>query len=769
MMRGDQGDRWGGEPGGRALMAAEGGRLAPLHGSQLPGGLREPHPGGREGSEIDLLQYWYLLLKHRYIVLGAVAAMLALGLLVTLLTTPIYRASALLQIEREAARVVDIEGVDPVEAGNDRDFYQTQYSLLNSRSLAERVVRRLNLANDARFMNQHAGGPLSSLTGGGGDSAPAGDRAARERRAVGLIAAGLSVEPVRSSRLVRVSYDSPDPELAQRVANAVAENFIGANLDRRFEASSYARKFLEERLAQVKSRLEDSERQLVAYASAQQLVSVMSDSGDSTSERSAAQSLTGVNLAAMNSALSAAKGERIRAEQRYRQAAGSNSLAIPEVLASGAVQSLRQSRAELSADYQQKLSVYKPDYPAMVALKAQIDEVDRQIATEVRTIKQSLQAEYRVAASQEAALQQQVSSLTSGVLDLRNRGIQYNIIQREVDTNRTLYDGLLQRYKEIGVAGGVGTNNISIVDRAQTPRGPYKPNLLINLALAGGFGLLLGFVGAVARESLDETIKRPEDIENKVGLPLLGTIPVLEKGLTPQEALADARSAFSEAYYSVRTALQFSTSEGVPSSILITSARPSEGKSTTAVALAQNFAKLGISVLLVDSDLRNPSLHRIVGCDNSAGLSNYLTSRTPLAQLVQPTDQPNLGIMPCGPLPPNPAELLAGPRVRALLKDVAESFDLLIIDGPPVMGLADAPLLASHAAGVMLVVESGSTRLGLVKTALRRLEVGHARMLGAVLTKFSVKQAGYGYGEGYGYAYAYNYDYGVKEITSKVS
>jgi capsular exopolysaccharide synthesis family protein len=352
-------------------------------------------------------------------------------------------------------------------------------------------------------------------------------------------------------------------------------------------------------------------------------------------------------------------------------------------------------------------------------------------------------------------------------MDLRNRSIQYNILQREVDTNRSSYDGLLQRYKDIGVAGAVGTNNVSIVDRAELPRSPYKPQLLINLAIAGGIGLLLGLGAAFGLESLDETVKVPEDIEGKLGLPLLGAIPMLEKGASIEEAMADARSSLSEAYYSVRTALQFSTNDGVPRSLLVTSARPSEGKSTTAVALARNFAKLGMNVLLVDGDLRNPSLHRALRADSSTGITNYLTGAATLAELVQVTDQPNLAFIPCGPLPPNPAELLAGAKIRSMIADAEQAFDLLIIDGPPVMGLADAPLLASAVAGAVLVIEAGATRQGLAKAALRRLALGNARILGGILSKFSLKSAGYGYGYGYGYAYAYDYDYGRKQLPGK--
>jgi len=725
------------------------------------------------GEGINLAAYWHIIVKHRFVIAGAVAIALAIGLAVTLMTTPIYRATATIQIDREATKVVDIEGTDPAQ-GRDAEFYQTQYALLRSRSLAERVVRRENLTSDAAFMAQSAGAkPFSGLSGLFGRKPPATEAQAAAdanqltRRAVGKITAGLSIAPVRGSRLVNISYDSSDREVAQQIVNAVAENYIGANLDRRFEGAGYARTFLEEKLATVKAQLEKSERDLVAYAQSQGIMNLSAGASPAAgAAETASTSLTASDLLAMNAALTTAKSQRIAAEQRWNQARSSG-MALPQVLGSPTVQALRGQQATLQAQYQQGLQTYKADYPQMVSLKAQIDTIERQIAEEVATVRQSVQIEYQTALRQEQELAGQVAALKGGVMDLRGRSIQYGILQREVDTNRSLYDGLLQRYKDIGVAGGIGANNISIVDRAQMPRSPHKPNLLNNLAVALGLGLLAGLAAAFALEHLDETIKLPEDIEGKLGLPLMGAIPIIERGMSIEEAMADPRSALSEAYYSVRTALQFSTNDGVPRSLLVTSARPSEGKSTTATALARNFANLGMSVLLVDGDLRNPSLHRIMRSETATGISNYLTGSANLLDLVQATDQPNLAFIPCGPLPPNPAELLAGAKIRAMIAEAEAAFDLLVIDGPPVMGLADAPLLASAVAGTVMVIEAGQTRQGLAKAALRRLGLGNARILGAILSKFNVRSAGYGYGYGYGYAYAYSYDYGNKRIEGR--
>lgn len=706
-----------------------------------------------EQSMIDLASYWRLAMKHRWLIAGCFFAALVFGAAVTLLMTPVYTAHATLQVDREAARVFsDEEGTPRENMMQGEEFFQTQYGLLRSRSLAERVIASLGLANSNE-----------SLAGMGIEAPPPGGTAAsqaeaRQTAVLRTIQANLSVSPVRGSRLVAVAYDNPDPVVAARIANGFAENFIQSNLDRKFESSSYAREFLEERIVQTKERLETAERQLVAYASNQQIISV-GEPSENGGESGGSRSLTSNNLVALNNALAQARAARVTAEERWRSARMSSLMTLPEVLENSSVQRLTEQRAVLDAEYQQKLSVYQPDYPEMVRLRAQIDEADSQIQTIASNIRASIQSQYEIAANQERSLQTQVSGLTADVLDLRDRSIQYNILQRELDTTRTLYEGLLQRYKEVGVTGSLTANNISIVDMATPPREPSKPNMLLNLALSALLGLGLGVLAALVLEALDETLATPDDVEKKLGVSVLGVTPFLEKGETPLEALADIRSGFSEAYYSLRTALQFSTPDGAPSSLLVTSARPAEGKSTTAYAIALNLARVGKRVLLVDGDLRNPSMHRVVGVENERGMSNLLSGSADLAGVVKPTRQENLFFIPCGPLPPNPAELWGGDRLRQFLAETRNNFDHVVIDGPPVLGFADSPMLAAAVNGVLFALESRGTRRGQARGALKRLQVGRAHLLGAVLTKFSTKSAAYGYG---GYDYAYDYHYGAE-------
>jgi capsular exopolysaccharide synthesis family protein len=732
------------DPSRQVLSRVQSGALAPWEDHQF----YEPQPEINQGAR--LLEYWRIVYRHLWVIVLSVAVTLAIGLAVTMLTKRIYSASTTIEIERESGNVVGIADAQPVDRlTRDEEFFQTQYGLLKSWSLSTRVAQSLGLASDPSFLK---------AMGVSGPAARPQAAAQRQQWATGVLQGGLGVFPVRDSRLVRITFDSPDPQLSARIANAFADNFISSNLERRFEASAYARTFLEQRLAELKAKLEDSERQLVAYATQQQIIQVAEPA--SGKDAAPPQSLNATNLAALDSALTAAKANLIQVQERWRATQAAPGLAAPEILADPTIEQLREERAKLATQYTQQLKLYKPDYPDMLQLKAQIDDVDRQLAGAADTIRRSLRTQYDAAAQQVSTLQGQVNQLKGSVLDERNREIQYNILQREVDTTRTLYDGLLERYKEIGVAGGITTNNISIVDRARPPGGPSKPQPMHNLTLAGGTGLAIGVALAFLLETLDQAIRKPADVEGKLGIPVLGSVPLLEKGVQPMEALQDTRSPFSEAYHSIRSTLAFSTKDGAPRVLAVTSARPEEGKSTTSFALAHGFARLGMRVLLVDLDLRNPSLHRTIGAENRIGASNILTGAARLQNAVQPTDWPNFFVLTSGPLPPSPAELLIGPRLIGLVKDATEHFDIVILDGPPVMGLADAPLIASVASGALLAIEAGRTSRAQAQAALKRLRVANAHMLGAVLTKFDAKKTTYGYG--YAYAYEYDYQYGRK-------
>jgi polysaccharide biosynthesis transport protein len=717
-------------------------------------------PAEADEFNIDLLGLWHILLKRRWTIAAAIALAFVTGLVISLLITPIYRATSSVQIDRELMNVTTNDAGPVTDFWMDPDYINTQYQLLQSRELASRVLSDMGYQDEKRFASVFKPSAASQLLGSfTGKSENAGKRAldpiAEKNKAisrVGAFKAGYSIEPVRNTRLVRIHYNSPDPSFAIQAANSLAEAYQNRNLETRFETSNYAKTYLEDQLKQLKIRLEDSEAQLVRFAEKEQIVSTGNDEDGSLPEQ---------NIGALNAALAKAKEDRIRAQSKWQQAqSNAGSVTFGEIGGNSIIRSLQESRSKLMTEYQNKLSTYKPAYPLMVQLKAQIDDIDKQIAQEIASIRSAIRGEYEAAQQNENMIAAQISSLTGQALNLKTRSIQYNVYKREVDTNRQLYDATLQRYKEIGVAAGVGLNNIVIVDKAVNA-GKFRPNVPLNLAISLFLGLIGGVLLALLLEYLDDTLKNPEDVEKRLKLPVLGVIPKLGKNVTLEAATADIRSAFSEAYRSVRTSLQFSTSRGVPRSLLVTSASPSEGKSTAALTLARNFTQLGKRVLLIDADMRKPSIHKKMAIDNNIGLSNFLAGAVPLTDALRYTDIPGLTIITTGPLPPNPAELLHDDNMRILLEHGIALYDQIIIDGPPVMGLADAPILASHMEGVMLVVEAGVTRKAYALNSMKRLKSAHAYIVGVLINKYESKHAAYGYGQGYG-AYDY-YGYGSEE------
>lgn len=724
-------------------------RLTALANQGAP--LAQPAAQPTAENEALLRKYIRIARRWRWVILASVAAAIILGLIITLLMTPKFAATATIEISRESDQVTNFQGVERDVGLADQEFYQTQYGLLRARSLARRVAADLRAVDDPNFFEMFgAGSSLDPAFNVENGRYPAAGREERLRAAEEILLENVSISPTRLSRLVDVTFTSPDPQFSAKVANSWTENFIEANLERKVEATSYGRQVLQRQLAEYKERLDESQRQLVAYASTQQIINLPSQT---TGEGSASQerSLVADDLASLNAALNDATADRIAAEARARQSGGPGT--STEALANTAINNLRQRRAELAAEYEQLMVRFEPGYPAAVAIQSQIDQLDRSIAREESRVVGSVQANYRQALQREQTLRQRVEELKGSFLDLRRRSIQYNIFQQEVDTNRSLYDGLLQRFKEIGVAAGVGVNNIAIVDIAEVPDRPSSPRLILNLAFSVLAGLGLGFLIAMGLEQLDEAIGDPAEVERRLGLPLLGSVPRVSDEETPLDALRDRKSELVDAYIAIQTNLGFTTEHGVPRSFAVTSTRPAEGKSTTSLALATTLARAGKRVILVDGDMRAPSIHNLAGVGHDRGLSNYLAGDDDIASLTFEMDELGLTAMSAGPIPPNAAELLTGTRLKQLVETLLATYDHVVVDSPPVMGLADAPLIASRVEGVVYAVESHGIRSTQVKTALARLTNANIRILGGVLTKFETRKAQYGYGYDYGYTY----------------
>ncbi|MDO8862431.1 polysaccharide biosynthesis tyrosine autokinase [Haliea sp. E1-2-M8] len=710
----------------------------------------------RDDEVIDLRELWAMLVRRRWTVLVTALVIVVAGTVYTAMQTPIFRASTTVQIERESSNIVEFEDVVASESGS-RDFYETQYELLQSRNLARRVIDQLGLQPPVAAETEAEAGPLDGfkamlggLFGAAPDTATSAEpEPAQAPNLEGRFLSNLTVEPVRNSRLVRLHYTSPDPREAALVVNTLAGAYVDMNLERRFEASTYAKSFLDERIKQVRADLEDSERVFLEYTQARGIVSTEDKLGTLTDK-----------LRSLSSAQVTAESERISAESRYQEMLAADLDSMPQMLESQVIQELKKRKVALQTERSELARLFKPDYPAMVQLASKIEEVDAEIEREVANIRDSIRVEFQTRLRDEVKLQESIAATREEILQLEESSTDFTTLKREVDTNRELYDGLLQRMKEVGVAAGIANNNISVVDAAAVPRGPYSPNIKRSIALALVLGLFAGVGLAFLFELLDDTLKSSPELEKLLGKPVLGVIPkVPERELRGAGAALLAfhqpTSAFAEAYRSMRTALSFSTAEGVPRVLHVTSASAGEGKTTTAVSAAINLCQTGANVLLIDADLRNPSLHKAFDVPNHKGLSNYLSGAADPAEVTQPTGVKGLFLMSSGPIPPNPAELLHGARMIDLASLGAKRFDYVIIDSPPLLGLADALILGDVAQATLLVVQANSTRQGAVEAALKRLRHSRANVLGAVMTKFDMSKSSYGYGYDYQYSYSY--------------
>lgn len=686
-------------------------------------------------TEAGFLDYLNLARRHALTVFTTIAAFLALGVGWTLLATKRYTAIELLQIDRNVAKIVEGANNVPVDS-TDTEFMKTQYEILQSRSIAQRVVSKLRLADEARF----GGGTASLLRFFRPDTANRTEQADRERRAIDIILSERVVKPVFGSRLVEIRYTDPDPVRAQLIAQELADAFIAANLDKRFEANAYAKAFLDDQLKQLQIKLQESEKAQIEYGEKEKIIA--------TEEKS---SIAENNLAQANASVGKLIADRMKAEQIFRQTEHSDPLSIAEVLQSQVILELRSMRTKLMAEYQEKLPLYKPDFPEMRQIAARLREVDNRIKAEAKKIVSSLKASYEMSLAQEEEMKVRVEQLKSEVLDLQKRSIVFNGLKREANVNRTLYENLLQKAKELGVASGAGANNVFVVDKAEIPREPSSPKLILNLLIALFLGTIAGIGAAFIIEWLDDRLHSVEDLEKISGLPTLGIIPKYTGSESPEKELDIITSPIAEAYRSLCTSLYFSSANGLPKTLALTSTAPSEGKTISCVAIGRHFAQSGMKVLLIDADLRKGTMHNKLGLQNVTGLSNYLVGAGSPQNVLQHTPFPNLSFMASGPLPPNAAELLASSRMASLLTAANQAFDIVIIDGAPVMDLADALLLSNLASATIFVAAAEQTRKPALRAALRRLRFSRGRLIGTLLVKHDLSSTGYGYGYGYGY------------------
>ncbi len=662
-------------------------------------------------SEAQALRYWLA---------GLIAIALLVGLLVTLLSTELFKANSRIEVSQITSNVTAIDPLENESKVSEIQYLNTQYELLESNFMATRVARAGNLQRDEEFIRAFALDPEVRLT---------------PRDVEEILLDNVSIEPIRQSSLVDIQFSSPSASVAAKVANLWAEEFIAANYEKRFGANIEAREFLNKQIEELRQKLSTSERDLVQYANAKGIL-VLESGGKEKGPETAAQTLIASDLTALNDALAKAVTDRITAEAS--QASG-------DIPAQDARNSLRAELAKLEAEVARLRSNFGPAYPPVLEKEAEVASLKASLATASR-------ASLSAASSRERELRRKLEEAKSRFLGQQELSIQYGILKREVDTNRQLYDALLQRYKELE-ASGAGQNNITLIDKAEVPLFPYAPSLLINLLLAGAIGVALSIALVYLRVTLSQTIKDPQDVSRRLGLPVLGLIP---RNTSPdlRAEIVTRSSEISEAYKSTRTNLTFLTPQGAPKVLMLTSSVPSEGKSVSTIALATSFVHLGKRTLLIDADLRNSRMQGFLEVDlsKSGGLSGLLTGNaTSLSDEVVRIDDFGFDYLTFGYTPPNPVELLASNRFKELLEEVKANYDQILIDSAPMLALADAVELARVVDGVVYVIESDRIKVRAIENALNRLTRTGARVYGAIVTKLDSNSVGYGYGYGYKY------------------
>lgn len=696
------------------------------------------------------------LLRYRWIALGVFAVVFLGAGVYTYSETPMYRASARILIELEDERSMAVEGVGSTPQSeyslDPEPYFQTQYRILTGLDLARRAVRSIDRRALPEFngaapprrgvwrlaerMRAAAGRRWRAIRGVP-EPLPPSPGPVPDDVAADLVASRIEVVPVRASRLVDVYFVSSDAATAAVVANAVVDEYSRQNLELRQQSMDKSLEWLVEELGRQQATVEASERAMAEYRATQQAMSL-----------SDPQNIVVARLNQLNDAATRARTTRAQKESLLRQIETlgvSAADSVPAISANLYIQSIKARLADLQRQRALLAERYGDKHPEMVSVTASIQDVSAQLAQEIRKAVDTVRHEYESAVLEERTLAQALTDQQAVATDLDRKSVAYTMLEREAASNRHLYETLLQREKELQVRANSRGNNVRVVERATTPAAASTPNTGRALTL----GLLVAFFTAFslvfALDYLDDTIKSADDITRKLGLPCLGLVPALKRP-TGQQLLAERSGQFGEAIRSLRTSVAFSHVAPGNGVLLVTSAQPLEGKTTTACSLAAALAHGGAKVLLIDADMRRPSVHRTIGVRAEPGLAEVLSGRTPLAEAVIRLQAPSLWILPAGHTPSNPSELLASGAMENLIQQLHHGpFDWVVVDTPPVLAVTDAAVLARHATGVTFVVGANMTRRRAAERAVETLAIGGPRILGAVLNRVAYTPDTYSY------------------------
>jgi polysaccharide biosynthesis transport protein len=716
---------------------------------------REPH----------LYDYLLILRKHQWLVLSFMLSVVTIVAIATFRMQPVYVATTRVEIDRENTNVLPFQGTDAYDVMMDSDNYiETQSKILTSETLALKTIRNTGLtqlpeySSGSALAEALATGSLMNL---------------KRPPELGRFLSALSVRRVPNSRLMDVSYESTDSQLAARVVNAHINTYMQQNYESQFQSTTRATAFLKEQLDDLKARVQASEDARISYERQNQIWT-LDDKQNMTTQR----------FADANRELMQAQSERIRKQSLFEFAKTGNLNAVPQIQTNAALADLQKQKLTALADYREALAQYGPNFPRVQRLQGHIKDLDDSITREQQNIVSTLESEYREAAAREAMLSKDLDQQKTDMNQMAEKMVEYNILKREAEANKTLYDGLLTKLREAGVSAGLRSSNIRVVDPAMVPTTPARPAKARNILLAFVVGLVGGIGLALMREYLDNTVKTPDDIETLSRLPSLAVVPQFgssngsrngKQRLLPGfssnghekrlELVAQhlPKSQMSEAFRALRTSLLLSRADRPPQVILVTSALPREGKTTAAANLAVTLAQLGDSTVVVDADLRKPGVGRLLNMTggNYAGLSSYLAGASSLELVTVPHPTiPNLAAIPTGPLPPNPADLLSSHKLVEAVAELRKRFKFIVIDSPPIMAATDAVIVSVQTDGVLLVVRSGETPKEAFSRTRDLLVSVKCNILGVVLNAVDASAPDYYYSYRY---YPYSYGYGPQE------
>jgi polysaccharide biosynthesis transport protein len=719
-------------------------------------------------DEHHLADYLRVVYKRRWVAIPVFVTVFLLGAFNSFRTTPVYEARTQILIEKDTPKVGTLNTMFQENDGwyND-DFYQTQYRILQSRSLARRTVEVMNLpAHPAMQRSQEVRGPISitgALWGVAGwakrmvagepeprtAAAPVEDRGDPFAPYAGTVLGSLTVAPVRNSRLVDLRFSSTDPQLAADMANAHAKAYIQQNLETRFSVSRDATDWLNQQLAEQRKKVEESEAALQRYRETH---------GDIAVEDR--QNIVVQRLADLNGAVTRVKTSRIEKEALYNQLRSLQGTAavdsFPAVVANEYIQRLKSELGDLQRQQAQLSERYGDRHPEMIKIRTAIDTTQAKFDLEVGKVVESVRAEYQAALAQERSLVGALEGQKSEALGLNRKGIEYSVLSREAESNRQVYEVLLQRTRETDISGERRTNSIRVIDEALVPTAPYLPRRQRDLMMAGLSGLILALGLVFGFEYLDNRIKSPQEIRAHLNLPFLGMVPRIDtSGATLLHEGVPA--PFAEAIRAIRTNVLFSSAEEGVRMVVVTSAGPGEGKSLFSSNLSVSLAQAGQRVLHIDADMRRPRVHEIFEITQEPGFSNLLVGDCKPSEAVRKTAVEHLCILPAGMIPPNPAELLGSKRCQEYLATLGEHFDWVILDSPPVLAVADASIVANQATGVVFVVGADQTTRNTARTAIEQLHGAQAHVIGAVLNRADVERNPYYYSAYYRKEYSRYY------------